>query len=269
MFFPSNAAALTELYVLLGEFGVRPVVIGKGTNLLVDDRALDMVVINTTGLNDLVRTGDTEIVAGAGVLLSKLAVFACDCGLSGIEFSHGIPGTLGGAVSMNAGAYGGEMKDVIYSTMAFSREAGAFTVTGMEHGFLYRRSRFADTEDVVLSSVIRLVGDDIEIIKQRMEALNIRRHESQPLDLPSAGSTFKRPKGGYAAEFIERAGLKGFSIGGAQVSEKHSGFVVNRHGASFSDVMAVVEYVRETVFKQFGVELELEIKILRSERDEH
>jgi UDP-N-acetylmuramate dehydrogenase len=268
MFFPNNAAALTELYVLLSGLGVRPAVIGKGTNLLADDRALDIVVINTTGLNDLTRASDTEIVASAGVLLSKLAVFACECGLSGIEFAHGIPGTLGGAVSMNAGAYGGEMKDVVHSTRALSPEACAFTLTGVEHGFSYRRSRFADTGDVILSSAIRLKSDDAGSIKERMEELNMRRHESQPLDLPSAGSTFKRPEGGYAAVFIERAGLKGFSIGGAQVSEKHSGFVVNRRGASFSDVMAVIEYVRETVFRQFGVELELEIKILRSERNE-
>jgi UDP-N-acetylmuramate dehydrogenase len=233
---------------------------GNGTNLLVGDGAHDKVIINMARLDEIECTGEMEITAGAGALLSKLAEFACERGLSGLEFAHGIPGTLGG---MNAGAYGGEISCVVHSTSVYDPEAGVFAITGLEHGFSYRRSRFTDTDEVILSSAIRLGDGDKESIKMRMDELSARRVGTQPLQLPSAGSTFKRPKDGYAAELIEKAGLKGYAIGGAQVSPKHSGFVVNRGGASYSDVMAVIEYVQETVFKQFGVELELEIKIIK------
>jgi UDP-N-acetylmuramate dehydrogenase len=167
---------------------------------------------------------------------------------------------------MNAGAYGGEMKDVILSTRACNPKTGEFTVTGEEHGFSYRHSRFSDTDDVVLSSVIRLRKSNKENIKSKMDELSARRRESQPLDLPSAGSTFKRPQKEYAAALIEQAGLKGFAIGGAAVSEKHSGFIVNRGDAAYADVMAVIDHVRERVLEQFGIELELEVKILKQKK---
>jgi len=262
MFFPDKPAALTDICGLLGASGVVPVIIGNGTNLLADDRELDLVVINTMGLNSRERTGETEITAGAGVLLSKLAVFASECGLSGLEFAHGIPGTLGGAVAMNAGAYGGEMKDVVQSSTVCDSDSGVFTLSREEHEFSYRYSRFSECGDVILSSVLSLKSSDTESIRTRMEDLYARRRDSQPIDIPSAGSTFKRPKEGFAASLIEQAGLKGFLSGGAQVSEKHSGFVVNRGGATFADVMTVINHVKETVFKQFGVELELELKII-------
>ena len=263
MFFPENTGELTELCGILHEHGVRPLIIGNGTNLIVDDTPLDMAAIKTTGIDAMEYDGETAITAGTGVLLSRLAVYACERGLSGFEFAHGIPGTLGGAVIMNAGAYGGEMKDAVRSTIAYNPETGVVTITGRQHEFSYRHSRFSNADEIVICSVISLWRSDKEAIRAKMDELNTRRRESQPLDLPSAGSTFKRPKEGYAAALIEQAGLKGYAAGGAQVSEKHSGFVVNRGGASFSDIMAVVEHVQDTVLKRFGIELEPEAKIIR------
>jgi UDP-N-acetylmuramate dehydrogenase len=204
------------------------------------------------------------MTAESGILLSKLAVFALEHSLTGLEFAHGIPGTLGGAVSMNAGAYGGEMKDIVVKTTAVAPDSQVFDVIGDAHGFSYRRSRFSEMNHVILSSVLKLDKGDPEVIKSRMDELSRKRRESQPLNLPSAGSTFKRPQGGYAAALIEQAGLKGYVFGGAMVSEKHAGFVVNRGNATFSDVMAVIDHVRETVLKQFSIELEPEVKIIKS-----
>lgn len=265
MFFPKSSEELKALCGILNDFNLKSMVIGNGTNLLADDGPLELVVIKThDGLGDITLTGETEITAGCGVLLSKLANFALENGLSGLEFAHGIPGTLGGAVSMNAGAYGGEIKDVVVRTSALGMGRQLYEVRGDDHGFSYRRSRFSDSEDVILSSVIRLQKGDSREIKSRMEELAQKRRASQPLNFPSAGSTFKRPQNGYAAALIEQSGLKGYTVGGAAVSEKHAGFVVNKGGASFSDVMAVMDHVREEVLRQFGVELEPEIKILRS-----
>jgi len=262
MFFPSSTATLLELAGLFQEYEVTPLIIGNGTNLLADDAPLDMVAVKTTGLNNIRRTGERELTADAGVSLSRLAVFACNSALSGLEFAHGIPGTLGGAVAMNAGAYGGEMKDVVQSTKICDPIKGVHTIKGEEHCFSYRSSRFRVAGEVILSSVIRLLKGDKDSIRMLMEELNLMRSGSQPLDVPSAGSTFKRPATGFAAAMIEQAGLKGFAIGGASVSQKHSGFVINNGGATFSDVMAVITHIKETVFKQFNIELEPEIKII-------
>jgi UDP-N-acetylmuramate dehydrogenase len=228
-----------------------------------------MIAIKTHGcLNDITQTGDTnnaaEITAESGVLLSKLAVFALEHAFSGLEFAHGIPGTLGGAVTMNAGAYGGEMKDIVHKTTAVTQGAHVYDVTGDSHGFSYRHSRYSDTEDIILSSVLQLKKGNPEEIKSRMDELSKKRRESQPLNMPSAGSTFKRPQGGYAAALIEQAGLKGYTVGEAMVSKKHAGFVVNLGSATFRDVMAVIDHVREMVLNQFGIELEPEVKIIRS-----
>ena len=263
MFFPESRTCMAELCDLLYKHEITPFIIGKGTNILADDKKLDIIVINTKKLKSVELTGQTEITAESGVMLSSLAVFAYESGLSGLEFAHGIPGTLGGAVVMNAGAYGGEMKDVVSCTTAYDPKGGEYTITDRQHEFSYRHSRFSDSNDIVISSIIRLMTGDKEDIKSCMDDLNVRRRESQPLDLPSAGSVFKRPKDGYAAAFIEEAGLKGFAIGGAMVSSKHSGFIVNRGDATFSDVMAVIEYVQNMVYKQFGIELEPEIRIVK------
>ena len=262
MFLPNSAQEMTMLCDALNRAEIKPLIVGNGTNLLVCDDELDMVIIKTQGMQDIAQTGECEITALSGVLLSKLAVFACERGLAGLEFAHGIPGTLGGAVSMNAGAYGGEIKDVVHSTRAWSAKLGEFEVVGNSHDFAYRHSCFSDTDDIILSSVIRLQKGDSESIRAQTEALNAKRRASQPLNMPSAGSTFKRPQDGYAAAMIEQAGLKGFTVGGAQVSTKHSGFVVNRGDATFADVLTVIEHVRNVVLGRFGVLLETEVKII-------
>ena len=262
MFYPEEKECLAEMCKILSEYEITPFIMGNGSNILASDKELDIIVINATRINGMQMTGETEIKVEAGALLSKVAMFACEHELTGLEFAHGIPGTVGGGVMMNAGAYGGEMKDVVYSTTAYNAKTGEYTVTGAEHGFTYRHSIFSNIDDVVLSTVIRLQEGDREAVKQKMDKLNTRRHMSQPLDMHSAGSTFKRPKEGYAAALIEQAGLKGFMVGGAAVSEKHAGFIVNRGDATFSDVFAVIEHVQEAVLKQLGVQLELEVKVL-------
>ena len=263
MFLPENTRELTGLCRLMRECKVSPLILGNGTNILADDASLDIIVIKTMRLRAVERTGTTGISAEAGVSLSELASYACRCGLSGLEFAHGIPGTLGGAVLMNAGAYGGELKDVVLSTKAFTAENGEFTVTGEEHKFTYRRCLLTDTGGILLSSELLLREGEPEKITERINELAARRRKSQPLDLSSAGSVFKRPGTGYAAALIEQAGLKGYTAGRARVSVKHSGFIVNLGGATFSDVMSVIDHVRETVFRRFRIELELEVKVIR------
>ncbi|MCL2126321.1 MAG: UDP-N-acetylmuramate dehydrogenase [Oscillospiraceae bacterium] len=264
MYFPKTAEEAADIFHHFSSFGITPLVLGNGTNMLVEDaKPLDIVAVNTSGLNDIELIDNEKIVAGAGVALSKLALFAYEHCLSGLEFAHGIPGTLGGAVVMNAGAYGAEMKDIIYRTDAFNMENGYYAVVNDEHEFSYRHSRFTDNSDIILSSAIKAVEKDSTGIKALMDELNRKRRESQPLDMLSAGSTFKRPAGGYAAELIEQAGLKGYEAGGAKVSQKHAGFVVNTGGATFSDVMAVIDHVIERVYIETGIELEPELKIIR------
>ncbi len=267
MFFPGTQNEVIVLSRFLHDAGVTPLVIGNGTNILAEDGPLDTLVIKThTCLNNISLTNETEISAESGILLSKLANFALERGLTGLEFAHGIPGTLGGAVSMNAGAYGGEMKDVVVKTSAILTDGKIYETVGYAHDFSYRHSCFSDKADVILSSVLKLEKGDPEEIRSRMDELSKKRRASQPLDQPSAGSTFKRPQGGFAAALIEQAGLKGFAVGGAMVSQKHTGFIVNRGNATFKDVMSVIDHVRETVLKQFGIALEPEVKIIRSEQ---
>jgi len=263
MFFPQTATAVTQLCECLYRHNVTPLVVGNGSNMLASDSKHEIVVINTKDLNKISKTGEFEITAEAGALLSKIAMFARDNELSGIEFAHGIPGTLGGAVVMNAGAYGGEMKDVVIKTVAYSAENGMYTLSADEHAFNYRHSYFYDNNDIILSSVLELQKSNKDDIIKRMQKLGDARNEKQPLDLPSAGSTFKRPKEDYAAALIDRAGLKGFAIGGAKVSEKHAGFIVNYNNATFDEVIAVVEYVQEIVYKKNGIILELEVKVVK------
>ena len=264
MFFPGTADELKALLGLLHARGVTPLIVGNGTNLLVQDGRLERIAVKTHGFGDIELTGEREITAACGVTLARLAVFACEHGLEGLEFAHGIPGTLGGAVIMNAGAYGGEMRDVVVRTVSFLPDGSETVTSGDQHSFSYRHSRFSHTGETVVRSALWLQEGDRQEIRLRMDTLAQKRRGSQPLNLPSAGSTFKRPKGGYAAALIEEAGLKGFAVGGAMVSEKHSGFIVNRGGATFSDVLAVMEHVREVVFKRTGVELEPEVKIIRA-----
>ena len=271
MFFPETTTDLVVILDILYEHKVSPLIMGNGSNFLVSDEMLDLAVINTSKLSEIkmIKTDNSDspeyrdIEVEAGVLLSKLAIFAYENELTGLEFAQGIPGTVGGAVAMNAGAYDGEMKDVVVNVNAYSPKAGELFLNATEIGFSYRHSRFSQTDEVVMSTRVRLKQGNFDRIKQKMEELGARRRESQPLNLPSGGSTFKRPKEGYAAALIEQAGLKGFAIGGAQVSKQHSGFIVNTANATFSDIMAVIRHVQSEVYKQFGIQLELEVKIVR------
>ncbi len=263
---PKGQEELEYLCQLLASFAVEPLLIGKGTNLLISDAPLDLFVIKLgEGLSQITRLDDTGLYAEAGVTLAKLATTAAEWGLSGLEFAHGIPGTLGGAVAMNAGAYGGEMRDVVTAVDFLDSDQERFRLPAEELGFAYRRSVFSDTDAVILGAQLRLQPGDPAEIRARMKELAEKRRSSQPLELPSAGSTFKRPATGYAAAMIDQCGLKGYRVGDAMVSEKHAGFVVNAGNASFSDVLAVMEYVQEQVRQATGVELEPEVKIILPE----
>ncbi|NLL45534.1 MAG: UDP-N-acetylmuramate dehydrogenase [Clostridiales bacterium] len=261
MALPSSAEELRLICREARNAGVRPFVFGNGTNLLVQDAPLNVFAVKTSpGLSEVRLAPDGNIFAMSGVLLSALAVFAQKNSLSGLEFAHGIPGTLGGAVSMNAGAYGGEMCQVVERTEYLDEDLEIRAVTGDEHGFSYRRSVFSDSGKIVLSSLIRLQPGDAGAIKGRMEELSARRRSSQPLNMPSAGSVFKRPVGGYAAALIDSSGLKGLRVGAAEVSEKHAGFIVNLGGATCDDVLRLIDQIRERVLKEHGVNLQTEIK---------
>lgn len=264
MAFPTSCEQLVLLMSFAGECGVRPLLLGNGTNLLVADEGLDTLVIQTgEGLRDLALGEDGVTVhAEAGVSLAALGVFAWKHGLTGLEFAHGIPGTLGGGIVMNAGAYGGELKDVVESVTALYDD-GVRTLAPDALDFSYRHSVFSGGEGVVLRATLRLEKGDPDTIKAKMDELMARRKASQPLELPSAGSTFKRPAGYFAGPLIEGCGLKGARVGGAEVSTKHAGFVVNVGGATCADVLALIEQVQKTVFDAHGVLLEPEVKIIR------
>lgn len=260
---PKSAEEAEKLLRMARGAGVEPLIIGNGTNLLVSDAGLDNIVLRVgEGMAAIERVGESMLRAGAGVPLARLSQRAQALGLSGLEFASGIPGTLGGAVSMNAGAYGGEMSQVVRRAAYVGRE-GPGVLNAGTIGFAYRRSAFTDTDALITAALIELTPDEPERIASRMRELNEKRRASQPLDLPSAGSTFKRPVGGYAAALIDEAGLKGYKIGGAMVSEKHAGFVVNTGGATFEDVIKLMEHIKRTVFVNSGVTLEPEVKVLR------
>ena len=239
---------------------MKPLLLGNGSNVLAPDEGLRGAVVVTRRAAAMEKRGET-IVADCGASLTKIAAFAAEEGLTGLEFAYGIPGTLGGALVMNAGAYGGEMKDVTARAEYLDGELHRHAAAGAELDFRYRHSRFT-AEDVILRAELTLRAGDKEAVKARCRELTEKRKASQPLELPSAGSAFKRPVNGYAAALIDQAGLKGYAVGGAQVSQKHAGFVVNRGGATASDVKRLLEDVRQAVLDRTGVLLEPEIKIL-------
>jgi len=257
---PESAAELTELCELLRRLGEKPVLLGNGSNVLAPDAGIETPVIVTSHVTGTAVNGEL-MTAECGAGLTKLAAQAAEAGLGGLEFAYGIPGTLGGAVVMNAGAYGGEMKDCTVWTEALDENLQLCRYTGAEQDFSYRHSRF-DGGAVVLRSCIRLHAGEREEIKARCRELLEKRRTSQPLEWPSAGSAFKRPKEGYAAAMIDAAGLKGYTVGGAQVSEKHAGFVINRGGATAEDMKRILADIRERVFRDTGITLEAEIRIL-------
>lgn len=260
--FPANREQLVILMGLAESCGVKPFLLGRGTNLLVDDRGLDTLVIKTAEHMTAVRQLDeVTLEADAGILLNHLAVYAQQHGLSGLEFAHGIPGTLGGAICMNAGAYGGEIRAVCRWSQEMLPDGTLVRREGVSQGFGYRTSVFQHTDGVIVRACFALQPGDPGIIRETMRELMTRRTVSQPLDLPSAGSAFKRPQGGYAAALIESAGLKGLTVGGAQVSEKHAGFVVNRGGATAADVLELLRQVQQRVLEHSGIRLEPEIRL--------
>jgi UDP-N-acetylmuramate dehydrogenase len=264
MAFPRSGEQLVLLLSLAEDCGARPFVMGSGTNLLAPDQGLDRLVIITSGLSRLEMGAESgTLLAESGVSLARLADFACKQGLTGLEFAHGIPGTVGGGVCMNAGAYGGEMKQVVSSVSALFPEEGVRVLTGEALAFGYRRSFLTEhPEAVVLSAVFRLFPGNPESIRETQRSLMARRKASQPLEWPSAGSTFKRPEGHFAGTLIDQCGLKGLRVGGAQVSEKHAGFVINRGGAASADVRELIRQVQARVFEKTGVRLEPEVKFV-------
>ncbi len=239
------------------------IIIGNGSNILFSDRGFDGVVISTCAMKDILTDGN-KITALCGASVIRVATEARKNGLSGLEFAYGIPGTVGGCVSMNAGAYGGQMSDVVFETKCYDIALDkVFSLTSEQQDFGYRHTVFTDhPEYVVLSSSFELHPDDPDEIQARMSDYMGRRQDKQPLEFPSAGSVFKRPEGHFAGKLIEDCDLKGFSVGGAQVSEKHAGFIINRGGATSEDVITLIKHIKKTVFDRFGIMLECEVKLV-------
>lgn len=237
-------------------------VIGNGSNLLVSDLGIDGAVLQLSGMDGISYNGSCEITCGAGLRLSQLCMFAAENGLQGMEFAWGIPGTVGGAVYMNAGAYDSEMQHVVTGCTAVDAQGNACVLTAEEMNFGYRTSLFQSRPFIITSVTVRLAPGDSAQIRAKMDDIFIRRKQKQPLEYPSAGSVFKRPQGNYAGTMIESCGLKGFTIGGAQVSEKHAGFIVNIGSATASDVKRVIEHIQNEVFLKYSVRLEREIKYI-------
>ena len=233
-------------------------IIGKGTNLLVSDRGYRGVIIDMTGMDGISVNGN-RITAAGGAPLAAVARCAAENALSGLEFAAGIPGSLGGGIFMNAGAYGGEMKDVVRSVRVLTKYMEITEIPAEEAAFGYRSSRFKESGEIILGAELELAPGDRKEIEARMKELNARRREKQPLELPSAGSTFKRPEGSFAGKLIQDAGLAGYQVGQAQVSPKHCGFVVNLGGASAKDVRRLILDVQAKVKENSGIDLEPEV----------
>ncbi len=262
---PEDVMSLSRICAVLKENHLAPMILGNGTNILFPDEGLkDLFIISTEKLTKMFLLDGETIYAEAGVPLAKLAGFAHQNGLSGLEFASGIPGTLGGGVIMNAGAYGGEMKDAVVSVVCYYvQDQRLYELDREQCRFEYRNSLFKKMGGcIVLSAVLKLKKGDSAEIAAKMRELNERRRDKQPLDLPSAGSAFKRPEGGYAAALIDECGLRGYTVGGAQISEKHAGFAVNIGGATSHDVYDLLKHVRDTVYLEKKVALEPEIIIL-------
>ena len=260
--YPKTEAELSNLLKLCAEAGIEPVILGAGTNVLAPDAGLrKLVIVLKDALEGMEKISDTGIRVMAGVTMSRAAVFAAGLNLGGLEFAHGIPGTIGGGVYMNAGAYGGEIKDVCTRVRIMERNGEARWITNEEAAFSYRHSAIEDNPWIVVAAEFQLTPTPEEEVWAKMKELIGKRRASQPLDLPSAGSAFKRPVGGYAAALIDQTGLKGFQVGGAAVSEKHAGFVVNLGGATAADVQELLQQVSDKVFERTGIRLEPEVRI--------
>lgn len=261
-FLTPGEAELVPVIKLLKEEQIPLQIIGNGSNLLVGDKGIRGAVVEIgTRLNGVSVEG-THLVAHAGVSLARAAQEAARAHLSGLEFASGIPGTVGGAVVMNAGAYGGEMKDVVEQVQILCGNGELKTLGGEEMEFSYRHSIVPKLQGIVVKTVFGLMEADESLIRAKMELLRNQRAQKQPLEYASAGSTFKRPKGYFAGKLIMDAGLRGFQVGGAQVSEKHCGFVINRGDATAEDILTLIRHVQKTVKEKFGVDMETEVRMI-------
>ena len=261
-FVSASKKQLTKILAAAKQDEVPVTIIGNGSNLLVKDGGIRGLVVEIGKDMEDIQLHGNCITAGAGALLSKIARAAADAGLSGLEFASGIPGSLGGAVVMNAGAYGGEMKQVLVSAKVLDKDGEEKTLSNEELDLSYRHSCIEEKGYIVVEATIRLNPKEKEQIFAEMEDIRKRRLEKQPLEFPSAGSTFKRPEGYFAGKLIQDSGLSGASVGGAQVSEKHNGFVINKGNATAQDVLTLIENVKKEVYRQFQVELVPEVKII-------
>ena len=262
MAFPKNPEELSEMLKMSALLDIKPIILGAGTNVLAPDEGISgIVVCLKDGLDGMEQIDDTRIRVMAGVTMTRAAVFAAGLGLSGMEFAHGIPGTVGGGVYMNAGAYGGEICQICEAVDVMDLSGNLHTLTGEQMAFSYRHSILEEQPGIVVSAVFKLVPAAPDEIRGKMKELMNKRSASQPLDLPSAGSAFKRPVGGYAAALIDGAGLKGYQVGGAAISTKHAGFAVNLGGATAEDVKQLLSQVSDIVFEKSGIRLEPEVRI--------
>lgn len=262
---PETEEQLISALSILKSHNVRTFVLGNGSNVLFDDSGFRGAVISTAGLHEIESEG-TVVRASCGVSLSALAVYCAEHSLSGLEFLYGIPGSVGGGVYMNAGAYGGEISECLVSSKCYDPENDRIcTLDFGEHDFGYRKSVFNTCRLIHLSSEFSLISGNSDEIKEKMADFLRRRKEKQPLEYPSAGSTFKRYPGRYTGQMIEEAGLKGLSVGGAQVSEKHAGFIINKGNATARDVLSLVETVKEKIKEIHGVEIECEMIYVKND----
>ena len=262
MAFPKRAEELSQILKMSALLDINPAILGAGTNVLAPDDGLDgLVVCLKDCMGGMEQLDETTIRVAAGVTMTRAAMFAANLGLAGMEFAHGIPGTVGGGVYMNAGAYGGEIKDICVSVDVMDKAGNITRRSAEEMKFAYRHSILEDEGGIVLSAEFKLHPASTEEVKATMRELQNKRSASQPLDLPSAGSAFKRPVGGFAAALIDQAGLKGYTVGGAAISTKHAGFAVNVGGATAADVRNLLSQVSDIVFEKSGIRLEPEVRI--------
>lgn len=260
---PTNTAQIIDIVKAVQEHDLPMFILGNGSNLLFSDDGLHAAVLHlSSSFGELKLLDETTISCQSGAGLSRLCTFAYENSLSGLEFAYGIPGSVGGAIYMNAGAYGGEMKDVLISTQHITTDGKQGSFSRSELDLSYRHSAYTDSGHIITSGVFKLQKGDKDKIRARMDELMGRRRDKQPLEYPSGGSTFKRPQGGYASELIDRCGLKGRQVGGAKVSEKHAGFVINADKATCKDVLALIEVIKQEVKEKTGFNLECEVKFI-------
>ena len=261
---PCDEHACAYLVKTAVENNIKYFVLGNGSNILCSDKGYDGVIFMLgAAFRDITLSGENIITAGAGASLAGVCIFAQRKSLSGLEFAFGIPGTIGGAIYMNAGAYGGEIGLITKEVRALDKSGNLHRFKADQIGFGYRKSLFQNDEFVIVGADFKLIAGDKDEISAKMNELMEKRREKQPLEYPSAGSTFKRPAGQFAGKLIEDCGLRGYSIGGAQVSEKHCGFIINKDNAAFDDVMKLITYVQQTVLEKTGYNLECEVRILK------